>query len=1539
MRKLLILLGLFLPQFPVRAQLVTLPNAGLPPFSSIDAGVADAVNRSNLNANFSIPIYSGTGRGQGLSLALSYNSSIWNQTVYNGNYVWSPVPGANASVNWGWNTFDFGGGVFYQQQTGIQCATGYWTTNYNSFFYIERNGTTHSFPAVSLTYTPSQCTGSGWSGTSSGVANDGGGYYLSAPNAVPTVYQKDGTKISAPLTYPGNTTIYDTNGNYVSTSYAGGGETDVLDTVGRTALKMIASSSTSTLYKYQDTTGTYQTITLTLQSFNIKTNFGCQNVGEYTSSNGVYLPVSVAYPNGTQYSISYEATPSNSGYITGRVSKLTLPNGGYVQYTYGTTNDGVNCMDGTTLNLTRTVYDGTNTNVWTFARSQNNPTTETYPQMPYDSAANQSVYTFGGMGNEETAQKIYQGSSASGTLLRTINTTWAGNSTPATQTTILEDNSTQSEVETTYDNYGNLDLMKEHDFGSGSPGSVLRTTNYTYLSTTAYTNLNIVNRVTEKTLADSTGTVKYREDTAYDGTTISPCPTGIPQHDDSGHGCTFTTRGNPTSFTTYTNAATPSGPETKNSYYDMFGNLVQQDADCCVSIFRNLSATTEYSAPDSIVRGPSGGTQLTSSLTHSSYTGQIASITDPSSQVTSYTNDSMRRPKTMTRPDTSQISYTYNDTTHTVTTNSPVDSSHSINKVNYVDGLGQMIKSSTADASQNIYAIAQHLYDPVGRDYQQSNPYTSSPQYWVAEQYDALGRRTKRTLQDNSQFSYTYSTNTVTSIDPAGHQRKTQSDGLGRLSVFTEPDHTNSNSLTLQTTYAYSVLNQALTITQGSQTRTFNYDGMGRLTSEVHPENGTTNYQYNSFDRVSQRSDNRGVITTYSYDTANRLHQVSYNVGTTGVPATPTVTYTYGTTPSQYNNGLLITMADGTGNTAYTYDVMGRKTQESHTIGTTAYPVSYQYNYAGEVTSATYPSGRAVKPTYDAIGRFSSLADTSATYLSGMAYNSVMQPTGFTLGNGASASMTYSADRLQPNAITYSKSGTTLFGQSYTYGLSSANNGEMTAITDSVDTGRNMTYTYDSLDRLSNAKSQGSTNYPAWGLSFTYDRYGNRTGQSISSGCTGLTCPTSSVTVSATTNRLTSSPYTYDANGNMTNDAVNTTTYDAENRVVSAAGASGTATYSYDGMGRRVQKTFGGATTTYVLAANDVLSEYSGSTLSNEYIRVGGNLIAEYNSGTLTYHGRDPLSIRLSMNASGSTTGEQGHFPFGESWYNTNTTTKWHFTAYERDAESGNDHATFRYHVNRLGRFSAVDPARPRTASPQALSRYPYAAADPINRSDPSGQMYLPNPPVSVFCPLGGDDNPESFPCIPCDSFMDPICPYGGPGGGGGGGGVGCSDGQACGDPEPSPPPPPSPQPQCFCQVKYRYFYVDVLGKQLGPYTHSFWYLQTPGGTPWILAAEPTSRSIGAAYLNSDIRQGPGIWVGDDTPGNGIVWFNTGVTTSSCSNTWVMINSADAWPNYTYLYDPLGKWGPNSNSFTHFLANAGGVVVSPPPLSVGWNFF
>jgi RHS repeat-associated protein len=93
----------------------------------------------------------------------------------------------------------------------------------------------------------------------------------------------------------------------------------------------------------------------------------------------------------------------------------------------------------------------------------------------------------------------------------------------------------------------------------------------------------------------------------------------------------------------------------------------------------------------------------------------------------------------------------------------------------------------------------------------------------------------------------------------------------------------------------------------------------------------------------------------------------------------------------------------------------------------------------------------------------------------------------------------------------------------------------------------------------------------------------------------------------------------------------------------------------------------------------------------------------------------------VNTDSSGTAVGEQGSYPFGEFWYSSDTTTKWRFTSYERDAESGNDYAMFRYYSNRLGRFLTPDPLAGSIANPQSLNRYGYVTNDPVNLIDPLG--------------------------------------------------------------------------------------------------------------------------------------------------------------------------------------------------------------------------
>lgn len=303
---------------------------------------------------------------------------------------------------------------------------------------------------------------------------------------------------------------------------------------------------------------------------------------------------------------------------------------------------------------------------------------------------------------------------------------------------------------------------------------------------------------------------------------------------------------------------------------------------------------------------------------------------------------------------------------------------------------------------------------------------------------------------------------------------------------------------------------------------------------------------------------------------------------------------------------------------------------------------------------------------------------------------------------------------------------TTKFGLTYAYGAAPNNNGQIASITDYVDNGRSIAYTFDPLYRLSTAVTTGSANYAKWGLSWTYDRYGNSSKQTPTAGSP----PYYSVSVSASTNQITGSPYAYDPSGNMTNDGNNTLVYDAENRAVSATNGSTSGSYTYDGNGLRVTKVSGGATTVYIFSGRKVIAEYDNgatpSSPSREYIYGGTALLAKIDSSGTKYYHHDHLSNRLITDSSGNTLAELGHYPFGESWYNA-TNDKLLFTSYERDSESGNDYAMARYHVNRLSRFSSPDPLSGSASDPQSLNHYPYVQNDPVNFADPLG-LYLTGP-------------------------------------------------------------------------------------------------------------------------------------------------------------------------------------------------------------------
>jgi len=337
----------------------------------------------------------------------------------------------------------------------------------------------------------------------------------------------------------------------------------------------------------------------------------------------------------------------------------------------------------------------------------------------------------------------------------------------------------------------------------------------------------------------------------------------------------------------------------------------------------------------------------------------------------------------------------------------------------------------------------------------------------------------------------------------------------------------------LVTSYVYDALGNLTRVVQGVQTRTFTYDGLGRRTSMTTPEAGTDNFYFTMSDNVTlcagsakavcRKTDARGITTTYTYDALSRLTGKTYSNGQGAV----TYQYDQGGATA-FALGRLTSITDPSGSETYTYNQMGWIIQLQKVIGTTAYPISYQYNAGGQVTQVTYPSNRVVQQNVDNIGRLNTIASGTTNYVSiplSGGYNAAGQLLTFTYGNGVAANLGYSAARQQMTSLSYAQGTQTLFSLNYYYQQDQANctsgtpgnNSQIDCITDGVDSGRNVSYTYDALGRLTTGVTNGSTAFPKWGLSWTYDRYGNRSAQSISSGCVApMTCPTNSLSFGTT---------------------------------------------------------------------------------------------------------------------------------------------------------------------------------------------------------------------------------------------------------------------------------------------------------------------------------------------------------------------------------------------------------------------------------------
>jgi YD repeat-containing protein len=155
------------------------------------------------------------------------------------------------------------------------------------------------------------------------------------------------------------------------------------------------------------------------------------------------------------------------------------------------------------------------------------------------------------------------------------------------------------------------------------------------------------------------------------------------------------------------------------------------------------------------------------------------------------------------------------------------------------------------------------------------------------------------------------------------------------------------------------------------------------------------------------------------------------------------------------------------------------------------------------------------------------------------------------------------------------------------YGWTDLRKGSQVTAINGTILNQHFDFGYDEFNRLTSASAPYNV---VQGFTYTYDRWGNRTQQSVTQG----SGPAPSYNFS--NNQAQAVGFSYNAAGNLTNDSMHSYTYDADGNVLQVDGGS-TATYVYDVLGRRVQvKTPGGNFESLYDSSGRSISSWSGST-------------------------------------------------------------------------------------------------------------------------------------------------------------------------------------------------------------------------------------------------------------------------------------------------------------------------------------------------------
>lgn len=744
----------------------------------------------------------------------------------------------------------------------------------------------------------------------------------------------------------------------------------------------------------------------------VSTNFSGLTLDPSTINNStIYLPSSVTYPTGNNYRFyytSYAQMWAIEKWVPTVVGQGTERSVAYTTYALPSIN-GVSypsrsgAMSDSTAKGDCPAFTGRTEQ----AESWNGGTAVSYSYNvtnPSDSTVTDPagrIYR-SQSGTLSQTTTIYADAAAytAGTYLKRFTTTYEDDGlsyqSNVRPTEIkIEDSSNTRKTGISY-TAGSVKLPTDVTEYQGSTTTVYRHTVTTYNTNTAYSNLHIYGLPDQVCLYSGSGTTTLISKTAYAyddaGYFWASGGDNVIQHDLTNYGDSFITgRANLSKVTQYSVVSgTASSPrDVSRTKHDTQGN-VRQTLDVSghtvtFNVWDNLAnkpSVGETHAMVSDVTDPDGyknGGQYNwyNGLPAQNY--HLKASNGAQENNVTYGYDTADRVTAVNRPDGGVTTRSYWDNWLAVAEYIKIDATQTRYSFIAFDGSGntRWTGGDHPDGASGKYSIQKYVYDNLGRTSQVSNTTAIDGNYnpidddvtlgylYTTTTYDKLDRPTVVTRPDNNtvQISYTgcgcAGGQTVTVTDERSKKRKQVYDYYGRLAEAHELD--GSSNTYSKAVYSYDVRDLLQTIAQynggtAHQDRTFVYDGYARLSSQTTPEEGTVSYTYYSDDLINtvQNQKATGNTATFTYNNRHQLTGISYNDS----GATPSVSYgaydEYGARTSMTTTGI--------GSTTYSYNTYHQLSSE--TISLTGYgsaTLSYQYNYAGAPTKATYTVGAWVK--------------------------------------------------------------------------------------------------------------------------------------------------------------------------------------------------------------------------------------------------------------------------------------------------------------------------------------------------------------------------------------------------------------------------------------------------------------------------------------------------------------------------------------------------------------------------------------------------